>query len=68
MKHSTQRLVEQRKTGLNRKTRRRIILGRSLPDRLMKQRQRLLRIREHLLREIHQLTAEACEETPNYSM
>jgi RNA polymerase-binding protein DksA len=40
----------------------------SITDRLNKQRRRLLRLREMLLKEIHQLTAEACEETPNYSM
>ena len=36
-------------------------------DRLSKQRQRLLRLRDTLLNEIHQLTAEACEENPTYS-
>jgi RNA polymerase-binding transcription factor DksA len=43
-------------------------LERSVPDRLAKQRESLLQLREHLLKEIRQLTAEACEETPNYSM
>ena len=37
-------------------------------DRLMKQRKWLLRLRENLLEEIQQLTAEAREESPNYSM
>jgi RNA polymerase-binding transcription factor DksA len=40
----------------------------SKTDRLIKQRERLLRLREIFLKEIHQLTAEASEETPNYSM
>jgi DnaK suppressor protein len=38
------------------------------PGRLMKQRQRLLRTREDLLKEIRRLTADASEETPSYSM
>jgi len=40
----------------------------SLSDRLAKQRERLLRLGDNLSKEIHQLRAEACEETPNYSM
>lgn len=44
------------------------ISEKSIADRLIKQRERLLRLREMLLKEIHQLTDEACEETPNYSM
>jgi RNA polymerase-binding protein DksA len=36
--------------------------------RLAKQRERLLRMGENLAKEIHQMTAEACEETPSYSM
>ena len=40
----------------------------SIANRLIKQRKKLLRLREILLKEIHQLTAEACEETPSYSM
>jgi RNA polymerase-binding transcription factor DksA len=43
-------------------------LERSVPDRLAKQRERLLRLGEKLSEEIHQLTIEACEETPTYSM
>jgi len=35
---------------------------------MMKQRAWLLRLREDLAKEIQQLTTEACEETPNYSM
>lgn len=37
-------------------------------DRLRKQRQRLLKLRAHLSREIQQLKTEACEEIPIYSM
>jgi RNA polymerase-binding transcription factor DksA len=37
-------------------------------DRVAKQQERLLRMGENLSKEIHQLTAEACEETPTYSM
>lgn len=40
----------------------------TVSSRLMKQRQRLLRLRENLLEEIHQLRSEAGEENPNYSM
>jgi RNA polymerase-binding transcription factor DksA len=43
-------------------------LERSVPDRLAKHRERLLRLGEKLSDEIHQLTSEACEETPTYSM
>jgi RNA polymerase-binding transcription factor DksA len=35
---------------------------------LRKQRDRLLKLREDISKQLHQLTAEACEETPNYSM
>jgi DnaK suppressor protein len=41
---------------------------RTMPNRLAKQRERLLRISENLAKEIHQMTAEAREETPTYSM
>ena len=37
-------------------------------DRVIKQRERLLQLREIFLKEIHQLTSEAREETPSYSM
>jgi RNA polymerase-binding transcription factor DksA len=37
-------------------------------NRTEKQRERLLRMGEHLSNEIHQMRAEACEETPSYSM
>jgi RNA polymerase-binding protein DksA len=67
VKHSTQSGAQQRMAGLNGKSQREIN-EKSIADRLIKQRERLLRLREILLKEIHQLTAEACEETPNYSM
>jgi RNA polymerase-binding protein DksA len=53
--------------GLNGKSRR-WLSEKSIADRLVKQRERLLLLRETVLKEIHQLTAEACEETPSYSM
>ena len=53
---------------LARKTQRAIRRERMKVDRLMKQRKWLLRLRENLLEEIQQLTAEAREENPNYSM
>ena len=40
----------------------------SISHRFRKQRQRLLKLREHILKEVQQLKAEACEEVPNYSM
>ena len=62
MKHSTQSGVR-----LNGESQRRL-REKSIADRLIKQRERLLRLREIFLKEIHQLTSEACEETPSYSM
>jgi hypothetical protein len=35
---------------------------------LRKQRDRLLKLCEDISKQLHQLTAEACGETPNYSM
>ena len=63
MKLSRRSNVEQKSIG-------RIECGpeKSMRHRLMKQRAWLLRLREDLSKEIQQLTAEACEETPNYSM
>jgi RNA polymerase-binding transcription factor DksA len=40
----------------------------AISDRLRKQRQRLVRLREALLEEIRQLRSEASEENPHYSM
>ncbi len=40
----------------------------SISHRFRKQRQRLLKLREHILKEVKQLKDEACEEVPNYSM
>ena len=62
MKHSTQGRV-----GFNGESHREL-REKSVADRLSKQRERLLRLREIVQKEIHQLTAEACEETPSYSM
>ena len=59
-----------RRTNQEQKSIDRIECGpeKSMRHRLMKQRARLLRLREDLSKEIQQLTTEACEETPNYSM
>ena len=62
MKHSTQGRV-----GLNGESHREL-REKSVADRLIKQRERLLRLREIVQKEIHQLTAEACEEIPSFSM
>jgi RNA polymerase-binding protein DksA len=67
MKHSTQSRVGEGMAGLNGKSQREFN-EKSTAGRLSKQRERLLRLREIVLKEIHQLTAEACEETPSYSM
>ena len=40
----------------------------SMSERWMKQREKLLRLREELSERIRQLASEACEETPSYSM
>jgi hypothetical protein len=54
-----------KKSRLNGK-REREISRKSITDRLIKQREKLLVLREIVRREIQRLTAEACEETPNY--
>ena len=59
---------KQSPADLARKTQRAMRHEEMKVDRLMKQRKRLLRLRENLLEEIQQLTAEAREESPNYSM
>jgi RNA polymerase-binding protein DksA len=59
VKHSTQNGVGESHRELREE---------AVADRLIKQRERLLRLREILLKEIHQLTSEACEEAPSYSM
>lgn len=68
MKLSKQASEEQESIGL--KHRNRKALGRQMPARhdLMKQRARLLRLREDFAKEIQRLRCEACEETPKYSM
>jgi RNA polymerase-binding protein DksA len=68
MKTSNQRLAERGMFGFDRKTQREIRHEQSKLDRLSKQRQRLLRLRDTLCKEIRQLTTEACEENPSYSM
>jgi RNA polymerase-binding transcription factor DksA len=68
MKLLCQTTVERKSMGLKRRSR---IEGDSegpMCQRLMKQRAWLLRLREDLSKGIQQLTAEACEETPHYSM
>jgi RNA polymerase-binding transcription factor DksA len=68
MKTSNQSLAERGMFGFDRKTQREIRHEQSKLDRLSKQRQRLLRLRDTLFKEIRQLTTEACEENPSYSM
>lgn len=68
MKLSRQAFQKHRSVGPKRRNRRAFGLETSVRDRLMKQRARLLRLREDLAKEIQRLRGEACEETPNYSM
>ena len=68
MRMSRQATVEQKNIGLNRRIRIQDESGKSMCQRLIKQRAWLLRLREDLSRGIQQLTAEACEESPRYSM
>jgi RNA polymerase-binding transcription factor DksA len=68
MKPLTQSALEQEIAESNGRTHANTRLVNALSNRLMKQRQRLLRLREALLEEIHQLRSEASEENPNYSM
>ena len=68
MKPLTQSALEQEMAGSNGRTPVGRRLANAISSRLMKQRQRLLRLRETLLEEIHQLRSEASEENPNYSM
>jgi RNA polymerase-binding transcription factor DksA len=68
MKTSNQSLAERGTLRSDRETQRKIRHEQSKVDRLSKQHQRLLRLRDTLVKEIHQLTAEACEETPTFSM
>jgi DnaK suppressor protein len=67
VKHPTQNVAGRGPDGSNGESQRRLS-GKSIADRFVKQRERLLVLREMFLKEIHQLTAEAREETPNYSM
>ena len=68
MKLSRQSSVEQRNIGRKRRNRAAFGFETSMSHRSMKQRVRLLKLREDLSKEIQQLTTQACEETPNYSM
>ena len=68
MKPLTQGALEQEMAGSNGRTAVGRRLAHAISSRLMKQRQRLLRLRETLLEEIHQLRSEASEENPSYSM
>ena len=68
MKPLTQGALEQEIAESNGGTQASSRLVNALSNRLRKQRQRLLRLREAVLEEIHQLKSEAGEENPNYSM
>jgi RNA polymerase-binding transcription factor DksA len=68
MKPLTQSALEQQMAESKGRTQASTRLVNAISNRLMKQRQRLLRLREALLEEIHQLRSEASEENPNYSM
>jgi hypothetical protein len=68
MKLSRQTTVEQKSMGLKRRSRIEGESEKSMCQRLLKQRAWLLRLREDLWNGIQQLTAEACEESPHYSM
>jgi RNA polymerase-binding transcription factor DksA len=68
MKLSRQTTVEQKSMGLKRRSRIEGESEKSMCQRLLKQRAWLLRLREDLWKGIQQLTAEACEESPHYSM
>jgi RNA polymerase-binding transcription factor DksA len=68
MKPLTQSALEQEIAESNRGTKASARLVNAISNRLMKQRQRLLGLREALLEEIHELKSEAGEENPNYSM
>ena len=68
MKPLTQDALEQALAELNGKTQASTRLVNAISNRLKKQRQRLLRLREAFLEEIHKLKSEAGEENPTYSM
>jgi RNA polymerase-binding transcription factor DksA len=68
MKPLTQSALEQEIGESNGRTKASARLVNAISNRLMKQRQRLLELREALLEEIHLLRSEASEENPNYSM
>ncbi|HYY28065.1 MAG TPA: hypothetical protein VE860_08990 [Chthoniobacterales bacterium] len=68
MKISKQTLVEQTDAKLNGRTPDSTRHAASNAGRLLKQRRRLLKLRENLLSEIQEQTAEAREDIPSYSM
>ena len=68
MKPLTQSALEQERAESNGRIKASAKLVKAISHRLMKQRQRLLGLREALLGEIYQLRSEASEENPNYSM
>src|SRR6516165_11407491 len=68
MKPLTQSALQQGIAKSNGGTQASTRLVNAISNRLRRQRQRLLRLRETLLEEIHQLRSEASEENPNYSM
>ena len=68
MKLPKQALKEHRCIRVRRRGRRPFGEGVSTCHHLIKQRARLLRLREDLAKEIQQLRIEACEDTPNYSV
>src|SRR6516225_7298583 len=68
MKPLTPSALEKEIAESNRGTKASARLVNAISNRLMKQRQRLLGLREALLEEIHKLRLEASEENPNYSM
>jgi len=67
MKLLRQASEKHRSKTLRRRSRRTFGPRMSTFHRLLKQRARLLRLREDLTKEIQQLRVEACEDTPNYS-
>jgi len=68
MKPLTQSALEQEIAESKGRTQASTRLAKGISNRLMMQRQRLLRLRVAVLKEIHRLRSEASEENPNYSM
>jgi DnaK suppressor protein len=68
MKPSIESLIKPGNIRLRHGTRTASELRTLRSERWMKQREKLLRLREKLSKQIRRLASEACEETPNYSM